>query len=41
MPARLLNRTLRTVFASERHLVGRLPLPVGVSLLVVARKAET
>jgi SAM-dependent methyltransferase len=41
MPAQLVNRTLRAVFASERHLVGRLPLPFGVSLLVVARKAET
>lgn len=40
MPAQLVNRTLRAVFASERHLVGRLPLPFGVSLLVVARKAE-
>ena len=40
MPARLVNRTLTAVFASERHLVGRLPLPFGVSLLVVARKPE-
>ena len=40
MPAPLVNRALNSVFASERHLVGRVPLPMGVSLLVIARKAE-
>jgi SAM-dependent methyltransferase len=34
-PARL-NRTLEAVFASERYLVGRLPLPPGLSLFAVA-----
>ncbi len=41
MPPRLVNRVLTAVFASERHLVGRVPLPFGVSLLAVARKPET
>jgi hypothetical protein len=38
MPPPALNRVLTSVFASERHLIGRVPLPVGVSLLVLARK---
>jgi hypothetical protein len=29
---------LSAIFASERHLIGRIPLPIGVSLLVLARK---
>lgn len=33
-----LNRLFQVVFASERHLVGRLPLPAGVSLLMLARR---
>jgi SAM-dependent methyltransferase len=37
-PGRLLNRTLEAVFGLERHLVGRVPLPFGVSLLVIARR---
>jgi len=32
------NAALEAVFAAERHLVGRLPLPFGVSLLAVARR---
>lgn len=40
MPPRLLNRALATVFASERHLVGRLPFPAGVSLLMLARRPD-
>ena len=39
LPAKPLNRLLEGVFAWERHLVGRVPLPVGVSLLVLARRA--
>ena len=36
MPPALLNTALEKVFAAERHLVGRLPLPPGLSLFAVA-----
>jgi SAM-dependent methyltransferase len=36
LPAAPLNSALRAVFAAERHLVGRLPLPPGLSLFAVA-----
>lgn len=36
LPPRPLNAALEAVFAAERHLVGRLPLTVGVSLFAVA-----
>ena len=39
MPSPALNTTLRRVFEAERHLIGRLPLPVGVSLLAVCEGA--
>ena len=32
----VLNDVCRTLFAFERHLIGRLPLPFGVSLLGIA-----
>lgn len=35
----LLNAALTRVFASERHLVGRVRLPIGVSLIAVAHVA--
>jgi SAM-dependent methyltransferase len=35
----VLNRALAALFGSERHLLRRLDLPFGVSLLVVAEKA--
>ncbi len=38
VPPTLLNRALETLFAAERHLAPRLPLPFGVSVLVVARR---
>ena len=38
-PPRWLNRALKRIFGSERHLVGRLPLPVGLSLAAVLEKA--
>ncbi len=38
LPGPMANRVLQSIFASERHLVGRLPMPVGVSLAVLARK---
>ena len=36
LPPAPLNRSLETVFAAERCLVGRLPLPPGLSLFAVA-----
>jgi hypothetical protein len=36
MPPAPLNTVLEKVFASERYLVGRLPLPPGLSLFAVA-----
>lgn len=36
LPSAPLNALLETVFAAERHLVGRLPLPPGLSLFAVA-----
>ena len=36
LPPALLNTALETVFAAERHLVGRLPLTPGVSLFAIA-----
>ena len=36
LPSAPLNSALRTIFAAERHLVGRLPLPPGLSLFAVA-----
>jgi 2-polyprenyl-3-methyl-5-hydroxy-6-metoxy-1,4-benzoquinol methylase len=36
LPAAPLNAALEHVFAAERHLVGRLPLPIGLSLFAVA-----
>jgi SAM-dependent methyltransferase len=36
LPSPPLNRSLEAVFAAERHLVGRLPLPPGLSLFAVA-----
>ena len=36
LPSAPLNRSLEAIFAAERHLVGRLPLPPGLSLFAVA-----
>ena len=36
MPPAPLNAALEKIFAAERHLVGRLPLPPGLSLFAVA-----
>ena len=36
LPSAPVNSVLETVFAVERHLVGRLPLPPGLSLFAVA-----
>jgi SAM-dependent methyltransferase len=39
MPPAGLNRLLGAVFSIERHLLGRIALPFGVSLVMVARRA--
>jgi SAM-dependent methyltransferase len=39
MPSAFVNKTLEGIFAFERKLIGRLPLPIGVSLVVVVRAA--
>jgi len=36
LPSAPLNKALEKVFGAERHLVGRLPLPPGLSLFAVA-----
>jgi SAM-dependent methyltransferase len=36
LPAAPLNTALERVFAAERHLIGRVPLPAGLSLFAVA-----
>ena len=38
LPADPVNATLDTIFGFERHLVGRLPMPFGVSLVAVVRR---
>lgn len=40
MPRPFVNRILTAVFSSERHLIGRIRLPVGLSLAAVLEKAE-
>ena len=40
LPPAFVNCVLTALFAAERFVVGRLPMPPGVSLLVVARRAE-
>jgi SAM-dependent methyltransferase len=39
IPARPVNALFHTLFSAERFLVGRVPLPFGVSLLAVLRSA--
>jgi len=38
MPGPLINALLRRIFTSERHLVGRVPLPFGLSVCAVCSK---
>lgn len=41
MPSRWLNATLRTIFASEASLIGRVPMPIGLSLYaIIGREAK-
>lgn len=38
MPGALVNKTLETIFGLERELIGRVPMPFGVSLVAVLRR---
>ena len=38
MPGAWVNKTLETVFGLERELIGRVPMPFGVSLVAVLRR---
>lgn len=40
LPSRPVNATLRAVFGAERHLVGRVAMPVGLSLCAVLAHAD-
>lgn len=40
MPGAVLNRLLLGIFASERFVVGRVHLPVGTSVMLLARKSN-
>ena len=39
MPSSFVNGVLKKIFGFESNLVGRIPLPIGVSLLAVAQRA--
>ena len=41
MPSPMVNSLLKFIFSSERHLLGRLSLPFGVSIMAIARKAPS
>lgn len=38
MPSAGLNRALYAVFASERHLVGRIGMPIGLSVCAILKR---
>lgn len=38
LPAKPLNAALQAVFAAERHMLGRLHFPIGLSLYAIARR---
>jgi SAM-dependent methyltransferase len=40
MPHPMINRLLREIFALERFFVGRVPFPIGLSLLAIARAGD-
>ena len=40
IPARLINQILTFLFGIERHLIGRLSIPFGVSLLLLAQRNQ-
>jgi hypothetical protein len=35
-PPAVLNKAFETIFGLERHLLGRLPMPPGLSIIVLA-----
>jgi hypothetical protein len=39
MPGPAVNAMLKAIFSAERHLIGRVRMPIGVSLLAVAERA--
>lgn len=39
LPGPLMNGILQFIFAAERHLLGRVPLPFGVSIIAVCQRA--
>ena len=41
MPSALVNRALDTVFGLEKSLIGRVPMPFGVSLVAVLRRPRS
>jgi SAM-dependent methyltransferase len=41
MPADVINATLNGIFALERHLIGRVPMPFGLSLISVLRRPQS
>ena len=41
MPSAPVNKVLETVFGLERGLIGRVPMPFGVSLVAVLRRPTT
>ncbi len=41
LPGPLVNKALRYIFATERYLLGRVPLPFGVSIIAVCRRPVT
>jgi hypothetical protein len=40
MPSPFVNKMLESVFGLERGLIGRLPMPFGVSLVAVLRRSR-
>ncbi len=40
MPSAMVNGLFKTIFGLEKHLLGRLPLPFGVSLVAVLRNPD-
>lgn len=41
IPPAAINRLFASLFASERFLIGRIPMPVGLSLVMLVRKNNT
>lgn len=41
LPGSAMNALLRGIFSFERHLLGRLPMPFGVSLVMLARRTNS